>query len=122
MSPVKIPTLVAGVAAIGISAALATFAMSASQQASIGDLSDNEGILVDVKSFKIVKGKAKSGDPSGQLVKLGARQVADGAIVFRTGDKLYIADGRPAGMPQAMNPSDPMPTTIDGFNQLFENF
>ena len=95
--------------------------VGAAQHAAIGDLSNNEGILVDVKSFKIVKGKAKD-DPQVRLVKLAAREVNDGAIVFRSGDKLYIADGRPEGMPQAMNPGDPMPTTIDGFNKLFENY
>jgi hypothetical protein len=27
--------------------------------------------------------------------KLGAREVTDGAIIFRAGEKLYIVDGRP---------------------------
>ncbi len=99
----------------------AGFAVASSQRQQVGELGKNEGILVDVKTFKIVKGTAKN-DPSAQLVKLGAREVAEGAIVFRSGDKLYIADGRPGGGPQAMNPGDPMPSTIDGFNSLFENF
>jgi hypothetical protein len=116
MSPLKVSALLAAAAIVG-----AVGVGAATQRTAIGDLSNNEGILVDVKSFKIIKGKAK-GDPQAQLIKLGARQVADGAIVFRSGDKLYIADGRPEGVPQAMNPSDPMPTTIDGFNSLFESF
>jgi hypothetical protein len=47
-----------------------------------------------MKEFKINKGAAK-GDPSSQIAKSGAREVSDGAIIFRSGDKLYIVDGRP---------------------------
>ena len=61
---------------------------------SVGQLASNEGIYVDVKEFKINKGVHK-GDPQPQIVKSGAREVSDGAIIFRSGDKLYIVDGRP---------------------------
>jgi hypothetical protein len=61
---------------------------------SLGALASNEGIYVDMKNFKINKGVAKS-DPATELKKSGAREVADGAIIFRSGDKLYIIDGRP---------------------------
>jgi hypothetical protein len=60
----------------------------------VGQLASNEGIYVDVKEFKINKGAAKS-DPQAQIAKSGAREVSDGAIIFRSGDKLYIVDGRP---------------------------
>jgi hypothetical protein len=60
----------------------------------VGQLASNEGIYVDVKEFKINKGVHK-GDPQPQIVKSGAREVSDGAIIFRSGDKLYIVDGRP---------------------------
>jgi hypothetical protein len=60
----------------------------------LGALATNEGIYVNVQDFKIAKGAAKS-DPSAQLTKAGARQVTDGAIIFRSGNKLYIVDGRP---------------------------
>lgn len=103
-------------AGIAVAAAVAT-----GQPSQLGALANNEGILVNIKTFNIVKGTAK-GEPSALLVKSGAKQVAEGAVIFRTGDKLYIIDGDPAGRPQGMNPSDPMPTTIDGFNSLFENF
>ena len=59
-----------------------------------GELASNEGIYVDVKNFNITKGKAK-GDANAQIAKLGAREVADGAIIFRHGDKLYIVDSMP---------------------------
>src|SRR5262245_48181867 len=65
-----------------------------SAPSAVGQLGSNEGIYVDVKDFKINKGTAK-GDPSSQIAKSGAREVADGAIIFRSGDKLYIVDGRP---------------------------
>ena len=60
----------------------------------VGQLASNEGIYVDVKEFKINKGVHK-GDPQPQIAKSGAREVSDGAIIFRSGDKLYIVDGRP---------------------------
>ena len=61
----------------------------------LGALASNEGIYVDVKEFKISKGAAK-GEPTDQIKKAGAREVGDGAIIFRSGNKLYIADGKPA--------------------------
>jgi hypothetical protein len=60
----------------------------------VAQLASNEGIFVDAKEFKINKGMAK-GDPQAQLAKSGAREVSEGAIIFRSGDKLYIVDGRP---------------------------
>jgi hypothetical protein len=77
------------------------FAVAASTRAGtqpsalIGELANNEGIYVDVKGFKIAKGRAK-GNPSTQIAKMGAREVAVGAIIFRSGDKLYIVDGKPS--------------------------
>jgi hypothetical protein len=60
----------------------------------LGSLADNQGLYVDTKNFKIAEGAAK-GDPAAALKKAGAKQVADGAIIFRSGDKLYIVDGKP---------------------------
>src|ERR1044071_5736198 len=54
-----------------------------------GQLASSEGIYVDVKDFKITKGTAK-GDANAQIAKLGAKEVTDGAIIFRHGDKLFI--------------------------------
>ena len=65
-----------------------------SPPSAVGQLASNEGIYVDVKEFKINKGVHK-GDPQPQIAKSGAREVSDGAIIFRSGDKLYIVDGRP---------------------------
>ena len=67
---------------------------SSSSQNVVGQLAANEGIYVDMKDFSIMKGAAK-GDPAAQIAKLGARKVADGAIIFRSGDSLYIVDSKP---------------------------
>jgi hypothetical protein len=66
---------------------------SSSSQNVVGQLTSNEGIYVDTKDFKIAKGMAK-GDPAAQITKLGARKVSDGAIIFRSGDDLYIVDSK----------------------------
>ena len=60
----------------------------------VGQLASKEGIFVDVKDFKIANAMAK-GDVSAQITKLGARKVSDGAIIFRSGDDLYIVDSKP---------------------------
>jgi hypothetical protein len=52
-----------------------------------------------MKDFNITKGPAK-GDPSAQNAKMGARKVADGAIIFRAGDPLYIVDSKPPSSTQ----------------------
>src|SRR4029453_15564289 len=53
----------------------------------LGNLASNEGLYVDMKEFRVAKGAAK-GDPAAQLQKAGAREVTDGAIIFRSGNKL----------------------------------
>ena len=40
-------------------------------------------------------GTAKA-DPMPQITKMGGKQVTNGAIIVRTGDRLYIVDGKPA--------------------------
>jgi hypothetical protein len=60
----------------------------------LGNLASNEGLYVDMQEFRIAKGAAK-GDPAAQIQKAGAREVTDGAIIFRSGNKLYIVDGTP---------------------------
>lgn len=65
----------------------------------VGELGSNEGIYIGVRDFRIHKGSAR-GDTSQQIKNSGAREVMEGAIVFRSGDKLYVVDGRP---PSATN-------------------
>ena len=64
--------------------------------APIDNLANNEGIFVNKGTFKIVRGMAK-GDPTAQIAKLGARPANEGAIIFRSGDKLYVVDAVPGG-------------------------
>ena len=90
--------LIAGAAtaallAVGFSQ-LADAQSPSSQQDVLVDLANNEGIFVDAKSFKVARGQSK-GDASAAIIKLNAKEVSPGAIVFRSGDKLYLAEGAP---------------------------
>jgi hypothetical protein len=62
-----------------------------SQQPMLGQLANDEAVVVDLKSFNIAKAGAK-GDMSSHIDKLKAREVTEGAVIFRSGDKLYIVD------------------------------
>src|SRR5262252_3033512 len=64
-----------------------------SQQPILGQLANDEAVVVDLKNFNIAKAGAK-GDTSSHIDKLKAREVAEGAVIFRSGDKLYIVDGK----------------------------
>ncbi len=66
----------------------------ARSQVGSGTIADNDSIFVDGKSFQITPGKAK-GAASAQIKALGARELGLGAIIFRSGEKLYIADAPP---------------------------
>ena len=110
-------TFVIAVAIVASVTCVSKLVLGSAQLEQIGSLSNNEGIVVDIKTFKIARGVA-SGDPSARLVMLNAKLVAEGAIVFRTGDKLYIVDAQPDDTPQAMRGNWP-PQTIDDFNSIF---
>ena len=62
-------------------------------QPTLGQLGNDEAIVVDLKGFNIAKAGAK-GDTSSHINKLHAQEVAEGAIIFRSGNKLYIVDGK----------------------------
>lgn len=64
-----------------------------SQNSTLGQLGNNEAVVVDLKNFNIAKAGAK-GDNAQHIDKLKAREVAEGAVIFRSGDKLYIVDGK----------------------------
>jgi hypothetical protein len=101
MSMSRTATLAMGVAALGLVAGAGKLALAQQAQDVIGELTNNEGIFVDGKTFKIARGKAK-GDPAAQIAKMGAKEVGPGAIVFRYNDKLYMVEGTPTPAPQAM--------------------
>lgn len=72
---------------------------SATQALASGSIADNDSIFIDGKSFTVTPGRAK-GDASTQIRALGARDLGPGAIVFRSGEKLYIASA-PLLLPDA---------------------
>ena len=101
MAMSKLVTMAAVVASVSVSAG--TIKLAVAQQSSdvVGELANNEGIFVDGKTFKIVRGAAK-GDPSAEIAKLGAKETGPGAIIFRHDDKLYTAEVSPEMSLQAM--------------------
>ena len=59
-------------------------------------LADNQGVYVDKGTFKLTLGAAKTDDPVALITKMGGKEVTNGAVIFRSGNKLYIVDGKPA--------------------------
>jgi hypothetical protein len=74
---------------------------SATQALPSGALPNNDSIFIDGKNFTVTPGRAK-GDASMQIKALGARDLGPGAIVFRSGEKLYIVSS-PLVLPDAHN-------------------
>src|SRR6266403_1648663 len=83
----KYATSVIMSAAVSIS----TFATAHAQQTIL--IPDNDSVYVDAKSFQVVPGKGK-GDAGAQIKDLAARELGPGAIIIRSGNKLYIAEGQ----------------------------
>ena len=82
----------AGAAAIAcLMAGASTMTIAQAQSLNIAD---NDSVYVDAKAFQITLGKAK-GEAAAQIKALGARALGPGAIIIRSGDKFYIADGVP---------------------------
>src|SRR5262249_24422763 len=77
-------------------AASSALSGTAQGQNRLGNISNNDSIFIEGKTFDVLGGKAK-GDVAGQIKALGARELGGGAIIFRSGDKLYIAGGSMAG-------------------------
>jgi hypothetical protein len=78
---------------------LPNVALAQSQTPSSATIADNDSILIDGKNFTVTPGRAK-GDASMQINALGARDLGPGAIVFRSGGKLYIVSA-PLLLPDA---------------------
>jgi hypothetical protein len=81
---------------MALTATVPIIAVSAQGRAQLGALNGNEGIYVSRTNFGIVKGSPKT-DPTAQIMKLGAQEVNEGAIIMRVGDKLYLVDVDPNG-------------------------
>jgi hypothetical protein len=61
----------------------------------VAELGDHEGVYVDKGTFKLHLGKPKGAAPSADALGKGAHEVANGAIIYRSGGKLYLVDGMP---------------------------
>ena len=61
-------------------------------QDALANIANNDSIVIDGKTFEVRGGRAK-GDVAGQIKALGARELGGGAVIFRSGDKLFIAEG-----------------------------
>jgi hypothetical protein len=86
-------SLIVSGAVIGFISCVPTSA-NAEPRASL-NIADHDGIYVDGRSFKVIPGTA-SGDASAVMRKSGARELGPAAIVFRKGDKLYLATVPPS--------------------------
>jgi len=67
-------------------------------------MTDKDAIFIDGQTFQVLTGKARAA-ASDQLKNLNARELGPAAIVFRSGDKLYIA-GAPVRVDDAGAPAD----------------
>ena len=121
---------------ISAAVSVATFATAHAQQ-SVLAIPDNDSVYIDAKSFQVVPGKGK-GDAGPQIKELAARELGPGAIIIRSGNKLYIAEGqtlRGVVTAYAYDPRQYNPALIDprqynpavtgggsiGYNQQFIN-
>src|SRR5262249_55277802 len=71
---------------------VATFATAHAQQTAL-TIPDNDSVYIDAKSFQVVPGKGK-GNAETQIKDLAARELGPAAIIIRSGNKLYIAEGQ----------------------------
>jgi hypothetical protein len=96
------PTFKRAVLFGAVAMGLVSFAWAQGSRQVIGDLADKEGLYVDLKEFKIHKGRVGA-KAAGQLGMVDAREVSEGAIIVRSGGKLYLVDTKPRDRtPQAM--------------------
>jgi hypothetical protein len=84
----------------GLSVALAAASLTMPAVQAQNALGNNDSIFIDAKTFEVLPGKGRD-DVAAKIKALGARELGGGAIVFRSGDKLYIVSG-PAGPPAAV--------------------
>ena len=90
-------------AIVGIASIVSNLAVAQSQTPPPATIADNDSIYIDGKTFAITPGRAK-GDTAAQIEALGARDLGPGAIIFRSGEKLYIV-AAPVLVPGARNQS-----------------
>jgi hypothetical protein len=80
-------------AAVSLAPTVSTIAIAEAEDAA-RIIGNNESIFIDAKSFNVIQGTSKT-DVAAQIKNLGARELGPGAIIFRSGEKLYIVDVQP---------------------------
>src|SRR5215831_11029826 len=101
MSSLKTKPISSIGAIVAIASMVSNLATAQSQTLPPATIADNDSIFIDGKTFAITQGRAK-GDTSTQIEALGARDLGPGAIIFRSGEKLYIV-AAPILVPGARN-------------------
>src|SRR4029077_7854276 len=77
---------------VSLLSSVSMFATAQAQQTAVA-IPDNDSVYIDAKSFQVVPGKGK-GDAGVQIKDLAAGELGPGALVIRSGNKLYIAEGQ----------------------------
>ena len=112
MSPTRSTLPIVTAAAVGFtlgasSLAIANFGMSGpgsqlgmpqymkAESKAVAELGDHEGVFVDKGTFKLHLGRPKGTAPTADALGKGAQEVANGAIIYRSGGKLYLVDAMP---------------------------
>ena len=67
--------------------------VTAHAQQNVLAIPDNDSVYIDAKSFQVIPGKGK-GNAETQIKDLAARELGPAAIIIRSGNKLYIAEGQ----------------------------
>jgi len=80
----------AGICVSVLLAASCGFSAPARAQVALGRIDDNAAIFIDGRTFQVTRGAAKD-DTTAAIKILRARPLGPAAIVFRVGDKLYVA-------------------------------
>jgi hypothetical protein len=60
----------------------------------VAELGDHQGVYVDKATYKLHLGKPKA-NPTAEDLGKGGHEVTNGAIIYRSGGKLYLVDGTP---------------------------
>jgi hypothetical protein len=89
MSSLQAKSISSIAAIVGIASIVSNLAVAQSQTLPPATIADNDSIYIDGKTFAITPGRAK-GDTAAQIEALGARDLGPGAIIFRSGERLYI--------------------------------
>ncbi|HWM45591.1 MAG TPA: hypothetical protein VNR11_01605 [Xanthobacteraceae bacterium] len=98
-----------------IAAALAAGVSAAAKADEVTVLAPNEGLFIDGETFSVAKGAEKP-ESAKATRDLSARELSPGTIIFRSGDKLYIAE------PPARTASTVGKSFQDGWKSAMKNF